>query len=163
MPFDRLINAVDRWAFETNRADVFAQIGETRHWPQYMQAAPFLTPAQFEQRMRLATGIVAHAGTGTIIAALRLNKPLLVLPRESSRGETRNDHQIATAKHFEQAGHVLAAYDEQQLIARMSELETFQPESTIESVASESLLRRLREFTFGSLEPAVKGQPQQAR
>jgi len=150
MPFDRLVHAVDAWAEREGRADIFAQIGSTRHWPRYIQAAPFLTPAQFRQRMEQASTIVAHAGTGTIIAAVRLRKPLLVLPRHASLNETRNDHQIATAKHFEQAGHIMAAYDEDELIAKLSTIESFTPTTSIDDTADESLLRRLREFTFGA-------------
>ncbi len=163
MPFDRLVHAVDEWSERTGRADVFAQIGATEDWPKYIQAAPFLTPGQFAKRIEQASAIVAHAGTGTIIAALRLNKPLLVLARESARGETRNDHQIATAKYFEEAGYVLAAYSTEELIAKLAELESFQPRASIGTVASEQLIQRLRRFTFGADDTVVQSHPHHAQ
>jgi len=96
--------------------------------------------------MREATGIVAHSGTGTIIAAAQLGKPLLVMPRLARLEETRNDHQVPTMKHFADRGYVLAANDESELTRRMDELERFRPRATIGGAASDQLIAALREF-----------------
>jgi len=150
MPFDRLVRAVDEWSARCGRTDVFAQIGSTQYQPARFPFAAHVSPDEFMRRVREATGIVAHAGTGTIIAALQLGKPLLVLPRLSRLGETRNDHQIPTAKHFAERGYVLAANDEAELIDRIADLESFRPRETINGQASPELLRRLREFVAAS-------------
>lgn len=146
MPFDRLIRAVDGWARRTGRADLFAQIGESAYWPSCFRAVPSLTPEQFEERVRSATAVVSHAGTGTIITALRLGKPLLVLPRRAELGETRNDHQIATAAHFEQSGHVLLASDETQILDRLDQVERFRPSAHLDLDAAPELIERIRGF-----------------
>lgn len=148
MPFDRLIRAMDEWAGAARRNDVFAQIGRSEYRPKSMRATEFLSPGEFEQRMDEATAVVAHAGTGTIIAALQRGKPLLVLPRLSRFGETRNDHQVPTAKHFADGGYVLAAKDESELQQRMRDLQTFKPRATIGGAASPELIARLRAFVF---------------
>jgi UDP-N-acetylglucosamine transferase subunit ALG13 len=149
MPFDRLVKAVDAWAEREGRADLFAQIGEGDYWPSYFPAAPFLTPEQFRQRMNEADGIVAHAGTGTIIAALQLGKPLLVLPRRADLNETRNDHQFATAAHFRKNGSILVAETETELAAKLSDLEEFRPEIRLGDSASPELITHVRSFVFG--------------
>lgn len=146
MPFDRLVRAVDEWAQGRERADVFAQIGEGDYWPSAFPAAPFLTPLQFEQRLEQASAIVSHAGTGTIIAALQLGKPLLVLPRRADLEETRNDHQRATADHFGGGGQVLVAPDEDAVGPMMDELETFVPAGKLDRAASPELLSRINAF-----------------
>jgi UDP-N-acetylglucosamine transferase subunit ALG13 len=146
MPFDRLVRAVDEWARRCERADVFAQIGEGEYWPSAFPAAPFLTPLQFQQRMEQASAIVSHAGTGTIIAALQLGKPLLVLPRRADLGETRNDHQRATADHFGANGQILVAPDEDALVAMMDDLQTFEPPGSLGRDASPELLQRINAF-----------------
>jgi len=148
MPFDRLIRAMDEWAGAQSRSDVFAQIGRSDYQPKSMRTTAFLSPGEFEQRMDEAGAVVAHAGTGTIIAALQRGTPLLVLPRLSRFGETRNDHQVPTAKHFDDAGYVLAAKDESELPERMRELETFKPRTKIGGAASPELIARLRAFVF---------------
>lgn len=154
MPFDRLIRAMDEWAASLSRNDVFAQIGQSDFKPKVIRATPFLSPGEFERSMDEASAVVAHAGTGTIIAALQRGKPLLVLPRLSKFGETRNDHQIPTAKHFGDAGYVLVANQESELPARLHELESFRPRGTIRGTASPELLDRLRRFVFDETIPA---------
>ena len=149
MPFDRLIDAVDAWARQRGRNDVFAQIGRTNARPKHIKWEKYLSPEQFQRNVAEASAIVAHAGTGTIIAALKQGRPLLVLPREAARQETRNDHQIATARYFEQSGYILAAYSADDLPAKLDRLESFAPRNSIGDAASEPLLRRLREFVFG--------------
>ena len=146
MPFDRLVRAVDAWAEREGRADVFAQIGEGDYWPSCFPAAPFLTPDQFRQRLREATGIVAHAGAGTIIAALQLGKPLLVLPRRADLRETRNDHQLATASYFAKDGLILVADSETDVAGQMAELERFRPPTTLGDSAAPELIERVRRF-----------------
>jgi UDP-N-acetylglucosamine transferase subunit ALG13 len=146
MPFDRLIRAMDDWAVSVARSDVFAQIGKSDYQPKAIRVTPFLSPGEFEHHMDEASAVVAHAGTGTIIAALQRGKPLLVLPRLSKFGETRNDHQIPTARHFADGGYVLAANDESELPQRMRELESFRPRGTIGGAASEDLVKRISEF-----------------
>lgn len=146
MPFDRLIRAVDAWAGSTGRTDVFAQVGDASYQPQNLAAARHLSIEEFRSRMEGAKGVVAHAGTGTIIAALQLGKPLLVLPRRSSLGETRNDHQVSTARYFADAGHILAATDEHELTVRIDELEVFRPRASLNGHASLQLLDALRRF-----------------
>lgn len=148
MPFDRLIRAMDEWAGGLARGDVFAQIGRGEFQPKVIRATAFLSPGEFEKNMDEASAVVAHAGTGTIIAALQRGKPLLVLPRLSKFGETRNDHQVPTARHFADGGYVLSAKDETELPQRLRELETFRPRGTIGGAASAELTERLRRFVF---------------
>jgi len=146
MPFDRLIRVVDAWAEREGRADLFAQIGDGAYWPSCFQAVPFLTPRQFQQRMERCSAVVAHAGTGTIIAALQLGKPILVLPRRADLAETRNDHQFATARHFAGSGMLLVGYNETELAARLADVETFQPPSLLSDAASPRLTQRIGAF-----------------
>ena len=150
MPFDRLIRTMDPWSQRTGRADLFAQIGDGGYWPSYIQAVPFLTPQQFHDRMRSASAIVSHAGTGTIIAALQLGKPLLVLPRRAALQETRNDHQIPTAKHFAERGRIRAAYDEDELLREMETIESFRPAGLLGDLADTGLIARIRDFALGA-------------
>jgi UDP-N-acetylglucosamine transferase subunit ALG13 len=146
MPFDRLIRALDAWAQRADRADLFAQIGDGEYWPSHFQAVPFLTPQQYQQRMADADAVVAHAGTGTIIAAMQRGIPILVMPRRADLAETRNDHQIATAQHFAEAGYTLVAETETQLAARMDDLESWMPAHRLGDLAQPQLIERIQTF-----------------
>jgi UDP-N-acetylglucosamine transferase subunit ALG13 len=72
--------------------------------------------------MRAADAIVAHAGMGTILTALELGTPIVVMPRRAALGEHRNDHQLATARRFAEQGSIAVAFDEEQLHARLDVL-----------------------------------------
>ena len=155
MPFDRLVRIVDEWARVSGRGDIFAQIGDGEYWPSWFQAVPFLTPQQFQQRIAGASGVIGHAGTGTIIAALQLRKALLVLPRLAALGETRNDHQVATARYFAERGHILAGYSESEFASLLEGFESFRPSTTLDELGSPQLIRRIRNFALGDAEKAA--------
>ena len=56
MPFDRLVSVVDRWAAETGRDDVFAQIGSSELKPANIETAPFLSPEDFRKKETVVPG-----------------------------------------------------------------------------------------------------------
>jgi len=81
--------------------------------------------------------------------ALSHNKPLLVMPRLKRYGEHVNDHQLGTARKFEELGHVLAAYTEDELPDKIQQLPNFVPvprENQAHLVA-ERIARFLKEMT----------------
>lgn len=122
MPFDRLVRAVDAWAARGGNGDVFAQIGPSDYRPQFMAYTRFLPPPEFAAQFGVASLVVAHAGMGSIITALERGKPILVMPRRGELGETRNDHQVATAQRFRGLGPVEVAFDEHELSTALDRL-----------------------------------------
>ena len=149
MSFDRLVKAVDRWASSRGRGDVFAQIGPTDYYPSHIQWTKFMDPGEFKHRFETAKVIVAHAGTGSIITALQLGKPILVMPRRASLRETRNDHQVATAEQFRRFPSVVVAWDEKELIARLERIDDLAGLQAIGSYASPELVGTIRGFIDG--------------
>lgn len=118
LPFDRLIRTMDQWAAQSNHK-VCAQVGRSVYRPGHIEYKEFLAQGEFGQRLEGAQIIVAHAGMGTIISALEMGKPIIVMPRRASLGEHRNDHQLATAKRFSTLQYVEVAYDEQELWTKL--------------------------------------------
>jgi UDP-N-acetylglucosamine transferase subunit ALG13 len=149
LPFDRMVKAVDLWARECNRDDVYAQIGLTDYRPSYIKWTHFLDPEECRHRYETASAIVSHAGTGSIITALQLGKPILIMPRQASLGETRSDHQIATAEQFCRFESVMVALDEKELIAKLEGIDKLHGSETIASHASNELMETIREFIDG--------------
>ncbi len=149
MPFDRLIEVVDRWAGERGRSDVFAQIGPTDHRPAHIECSDFLEPDAFRARLEACSVVVAHAGMGTILSALQYGKPVLVMPRLARLRETRNDHQTATARRFAESGRVTAVYDVDALWEALDALDDLSAARAIPDRASPELLARVRAFVLG--------------
>jgi UDP-N-acetylglucosamine transferase subunit ALG13 len=115
LPFDRLINAMDAIAAGTDEP-IIAQAGAVRagRWP-HLDLHNHLAPSRFEALFAEARVVVGHAGMGTLLAAGKHRKPLILLPRSHALGEHRNDHQMATARHVETLPGVHVAWDTAEL------------------------------------------------
>lgn len=152
-PFDRLIGAVDRWAGSRARSDVFAQIANSKLQPGHIKFTQFIGPSEFTRVMREASLIVAHAGMGSIISALELGKPIVVMPRRADLRETRNNHQVGTAERFGEQDRIIVATDEQDLPAKLDYAVTLRDTERIHSQASPRLIATIRAFLEGRPHP----------
>ncbi|MDB6169040.1 MAG: Beta,4-galactosyltransferase CpsIVG [Verrucomicrobia bacterium] len=146
LPFDRLVRVVDQWAGENRRTDVFAQIAETSLKPSFIAYKQFLEPAEFSERLAAASVIVSHAGMGTILSALRSEKPILVMPRRATLREVRNEHQLATAERLAAMGRITVALDETELRATLDRIGELKPKEKISPYAGPELVAALRDF-----------------
>ena len=128
LPFDRLVQAVDEVvAKDLIDEEVFAQIGFSNYLPKHMKYEKLLEKQRFDEILSSATALIGHAGMGSISMALNHEKPLLVMPRLAKFGEHVNDHQLHTARKFEELGHILVAYDQDELAEKINRLKSFVP------------------------------------
>ncbi len=143
--FDRLVKAVDL-AVERGHIteQVYAQIGESSYRPHNFGSISSLEKPLFDKYIRDASCIISHAGMGTIAMVLSNNKPLLVMPRQKKYGEVVNNHQIAIARKFEEFGHILAVYREEDLQAKIEQLKSFVPRPRTNN--TEAITNRISEF-----------------
>ncbi len=155
MPFDRLIAAIDAWASEHREHELYAQVGESALAPRHMRHVRFLPPSTLEQAYDEADAIVGHAGIGTLFAALERKKPIVVLPRHAALHETRNDHQIATAKRFASQPGVRVAWHEAELPERLASLSVPIASAGLRRVARGRLIRTIAEFIGDAPEERV--------
>lgn len=146
LPFDRLVRTVDDWARVHGRTDVFAQIGRTRWRPSFIAFAEFLPPAEFNRRFVEATCVISHAGMGTILSALRFEKPLLVMPRRAELREHRNDHQLSTVSRLRDVAKFAAAMDEQELRSALDHIETLAAPGGAGAFAQSELITAIADF-----------------
>jgi len=151
MPFDRLIQAVDVWAKDHPSEEVIAQIGPGGWRPEKIPFVEFLAPLEFRRLVNKAKVVVSHAGMGTILTAMENGTPLLIMPRRGDLQETRNDHQIATARQLGNLGRATVAYDANQLmweLSRMAQASRQETSHCISNQASPELLAALRAFVL---------------
>ena len=144
-PFDRFVRAVDN-IFDQGLIDeeIFAQIGETSYKPRNFESVASLEKKVFDECFRKASSVMSHAGVGTITVALKNHKPLLVMPRMKRYKEHVNDHQVATAKKFEELGHILAVYDVKDLPNGIRKLKNFIPRER--KASPDAIAERIRRF-----------------
>ena len=143
--FDRLVKSVDQ-AFDERliNEEIFAQIGETSYKPLNFESVVSLEKNVFDKRLREASSVISHAGMGTITMALKNHKPLLVMPRLKRYREHVNDHQVATARKFEELGHILAVYDAKDLPNGIRKLKNFVPRER--KASPDAIADRIRRF-----------------
>lgn len=145
MPFDRLVETVDLWAGSKPAAEIFAQIGDTNYKPSHFDHISNLSSAEFDDQLQKADLIISHAGTGTIIKAMELGKPIFVMPRRAHLGETRNDHQVHTIENFQKMGYVKSFENEKQLNSLMTAQIKCIPRS-VSQFASDDLIQAISAF-----------------
>ena len=113
LPFERLVGAVDEWAArQSPPPDVLAQVGMGRVDYPHVRCVRTLDGRAYAEAIAGARLLVAHAGTGSILTALDCGVPVILLPRDASRGEHRDDHQMQTARQMERMGLVKVAWNE---------------------------------------------------
>jgi UDP-N-acetylglucosamine transferase subunit ALG13 len=152
LPFDRLIAMIDELAPRLS-TPVFAQTGSGQYKPQNIRWSASMRPSEFEEMLRDASVIVAHAGIGTVLKAYKYGKPIILVPRQAAFGEHRNDHQLATvAKLAERRGIYVARSKE--------ELTRLLDTSLVPATAEESAVggrKRLIDFLNRQAREAVGG------
>ena len=121
-PFDRLIKAIDEIAVELPEKIIVAQVFNSKYKVKNIKTVEFISPLEYNNYIDQSELIIAHAGMGTILSVLQLEKPLLIFPRLSKYKETRNDHQVATSEWFEKHNYLYVAYHEEQLRIKVLEI-----------------------------------------
>lgn len=149
LAFDRLVMTVDEWAARHPEVEIFAQIGPASRRPGRIPHEEFLSPARVEELLARAELVVSHAGMGTILGALRLRRPIVILPRRAEQGEHRNDHQAATARWLATRPGVHVAADERDLVRLLDARGTLAGGAGIEERATGPLVERLTGWIRG--------------
>ncbi|MDE6861019.1 MAG: glycosyl transferase family 28 [Duncaniella sp.] len=137
LPFDRFVRILDDIAGSIDEK-IVAQFLPDKYVPANLKVTGFISPIDFDEYVQNSRIVVAHAGMGSIISALNFEKPVIVMPRQSSVGEHRNDHQIATAIKMAELGYVFYAHDKEELKALLTAA-SLPPLKKIASRASDRL------------------------
>lgn len=146
LAFDRLVMAVDKWAEANPDIEVFAQVGPCVRRPRAIPHADFVPPAKADALIRQAELIVAHAGMGSILTALRFQRPILIMPRKVGLGEHRNDHQIATARWLDGRAGVSVAWSESEIPEKLDQRRLLAAGPRLGEFASGPLVQRLGDY-----------------
>ncbi|GHF25471.1 hypothetical protein GCM10017044_20350 [Kordiimonas sediminis] len=158
LPFSRLTTAVDGWAALHKDQRVFGQIGKCDNGdklPTTIEYSQLLAPEVYSKNLEDCSVMVAHAGMGSIISALTIGKPIVIMPRREMFHETRNDHQVGTAQKFASRPSVFVANDETEISSAMDAALIFSKEKSqitepVSEFADEEFLKKLRSFIKGT-------------
>ncbi len=103
LDFPRLIRAVDDIA-HTRGERCLMQLGLSPTRPQHAEWFAYRPHEELLALQAEARVIVAHAGIGATRDALRVGRPLILVPRRRRYREHMNDHQVDIARAVAQRG-----------------------------------------------------------
>ncbi len=158
LPFDRLVACADNWCDQNPSEHVFGQIGQLgaeNYLPKNFDYVAFLPPADYEARLKDARCIISHVGMGTIITCLLNDKPLVAMPRLGAKGETRNNHQVATGEKFGAYALISLANDQPSFNLALDDAlrhQTINSSPSITSKATGSLVEHVQRFIWSKEE-----------
>jgi UDP-N-acetylglucosamine transferase subunit ALG13 len=110
LPFDRMVSAVATLKREGEIHErVIAQVGRGAARPVELQTVETMKFDEVQRTLREADIVICHAGTGSIITALREHCRVVVMPREHKLGEHYDDHQSEITSAFAARGLVVGA------------------------------------------------------
>lgn len=112
--FDRLIKKMDEFAASCPEK-IIMQIGSTKYKPRNCEYFDFTEYERIQELNKQARIIVCHAGVGSILTALELNKPIIIVPRLKKFNEVFDDHQLEIAEVLNDQSHIKVVYDENML------------------------------------------------
>jgi UDP-N-acetylglucosamine transferase subunit ALG13 len=111
-----------------------------------MTTQSFMSGEEMEVLFSRARLVVAHAGMGSVLSALKHRKPIIIVPRKASLGEHRNDHQLATARWLVNRTGVKVAWEPAEAVALLQEGFQSQSESIVSEFAPDEFIQRIRKW-----------------
>ncbi len=126
--FERLIKEMDNIAGRINEK-VVMQIGDTDYNVKNADYFRFIPRNEIEKFCNEARIVVCHAGVGSMLSALKYNKPIIAVPREMRYGEAVDDHQLEIAMEWEKEGRIIAVYDIKKLYNSLLKIDSISKEN----------------------------------
>ncbi len=129
LPFTRLLEEVERLKREGFiTEEVVVQAGHTKFDSNLLKIKPFVNYEVMDQLMEDARLVITHAGTGSVISALKKGKKVIAAARLKKYGEHNDDHQLQLMSIFLEQKHILSWGEGEDLGKIIQETESFQPE-----------------------------------
>lgn len=127
--FDRLLKILDELFDEKflDGEEVVAQIGSTEYVPRNYKAFELIDRQAFQEYVDRAECIISHAGTGSVIPAIKQGKKIIVFPREKQYLEHCDDHQLELCDMLVRSNYALCARNKDELMTALSQVKSFVP------------------------------------
>ena len=144
--FDRLLKILDNLCKKNVICsdDLIVQIGKSSYKPQNYKILDLLNRDEYEKYVHKCDIMICHAGTGSVVPALKMGKKIIVFPRLSKYGEHIDDHQLDLCKIFTEQKYVLCAKNEKELEECIKKIDKFHPKKFISN--SENFTNNLIEY-----------------
>lgn len=126
---DRLLIMIDELCDEgvLDGENIIAQIGGTDYKPRNYKSFALIGRDDFQWYLEQAEFVITHAGTGSVIPALKMGKKVIVFPRLEKYKEHLDNHQLELRDVFTSSGYTMSAENKEELRKAIIQLDTFTP------------------------------------
>lgn len=111
--------------------NIIIQIGYTKYIPKNCKYFRFVNQQKFERLCKRSDIIITHGGAGSIMTALKHNKPTIVVPRLKEFGEHEDNHQLQITRELEKQKKIIAIYNIDKLKDATIKARKWRPEKFI--------------------------------
>ena len=126
--FKRLLKAIDKEIEKKNiKEKVVVQAGYTKYKSSSMEIFDYCNSEEMDKLMKEAKLIITHGGVGSILGALKYDKPIIAAARLSKYKEHNNDHQKQIINEFVKEGYLIELDDFSKLDEKLKEAKKFIP------------------------------------
>ena len=102
------------------------------------------TEEELNRQIEIADLIITHAGVGAIVAALKLKKRVIVVPRLGKYKEQNNDHQVQIMERYDKLGYIIPCTDLDNLDKIVKESYNFIPKEY--KADKQGIINEIKEF-----------------
>ncbi|MGB5553486.1 MAG: PssE/Cps14G family polysaccharide biosynthesis glycosyltransferase [Flavobacteriaceae bacterium] len=109
------------------KEEVIVQNGHTPFESKFMTLRPFMSPDEITELYKKARVIISHAGTGSLIKGIKLEKKVIAVARLSKYNEMVDDHQVELLDTFTELNYIYPWYETDQLNDILNAIDSFEP------------------------------------
>lgn len=126
--FPRPLKEIDKLCREGYiKEEVIVQNGFTEFRSDHLIFRPFITPEELIKLYQEARIVISHAGSGSILKGLKLEKKVIAIPRLAKYGEVVDDHQEEILEEFEKEKFLLGWKEGDSLKDLLEKAKDFKP------------------------------------
>lgn len=125
LPFTRMLTEIENYFIQFPNIEIDAQIGHTAFESSFIKTSDFIKFDELQKLYIDADLIITHAGVGSIMQGLKLNKKMIVCARYSELGEHVDNHQLEILKNFSSKNYIIPWFKEDSIGNIISQTDTF--------------------------------------
>lgn len=126
--FKRLLDAVQKCIdSKVITEEVVVQTGFTKYNSKDMKMFDLMSQEQLDKYRKQARIIITHAGVGSILDSLKLDKKIIAAARLKKYHEHTNDHQLQILNNFANDGYIIKLENFDDLNDILNNIDSFNP------------------------------------
>lgn len=128
--FKRLLINLEKYN-QNKKEKIIVQAGHTKYRSKYLEIYDFFDKNKLDNLYNQANVIITHGGVGSIMQAIKNNKPTIVCPRLKKYQEHTNDHQLQIVNEFSKRGFIIPYYEDDDIEKLLQKAKTFKSKKFI--------------------------------